>query len=164
MNQTRPNTPALIICLCLCAVELAACQRARVPSFTPPPGGGWPFAPAKLVVHPLTHLVTGGESPHIDAHIELLDAAGDEVKGVGALTLELTRGIGGAGGRARLWQIDLNDLGRNSEAYDRVTRTYRFELTGMPAEALDGRGATLRVTLTTPDGRKLSGDRRLEAN
>ncbi|MDX2116304.1 MAG: hypothetical protein SFZ24_11895 [Planctomycetota bacterium] len=118
----------------------------------------WPFVPARLSIHPLTRVVRSGPGSAgatIDAHVELRDAAGDEVKGVGRLVFELERdggGIEGMTGRERIsrWETDLTDLAANSSAYDRVTRTYRFQLTGLPEDMPGARRFVLRATLTPP--------------
>src|SRR4051812_29835024 len=57
----------------------------------------YPFAPASLRVHPLTHvdLVEGekGSAPtsEVVLHFELLDRYGDAVKGLGIVNVELYR-------------------------------------------------------------------------
>ncbi|MBL8745925.1 MAG: hypothetical protein JNK58_06160 [Phycisphaerae bacterium] len=131
-------------------------------------GGSCVFEPVAIVVHPLSRLVMAeGKEPRIDAHIELRDAAGDEVKGVGRLVLELFRGSGpfmGGGSRQQVlrWETDLSDLAENDRSFDRVTRTYRFELTGLPATVDEKSGLRLRAELTTEDGREMTDEIGLE--
>ncbi len=135
-----------------------------------------PFAPVGVRVHPLTRLVPGrraGEATTIDAHIELIDQAGDSVKGAGLLTIELYRGVGpisvvGQQDQVMRWALDLAQPETNRLAYDRVTRTYRVTLTDLPAALQAPRGGasheenlSLRVRLTTPGGRQVSGEARL---
>lgn len=127
------------------------------------------FAPVEVRVHPLTRFVRekdedGGH--RIEAHIEMLDQAGDGVKGAGTLSIELYRGSGpvsGVGEKDQLdrWTINLADPKVNAEAYDRVTRTYRVILTGLPNDLKGPDGLTLRIRLTTPTGRQLSSEARL---
>lgn len=139
---------------------LATPRASRAPA--------WPFAPARLHIHPLTRIVPdpAGGPASIEAHIELVDRAGDEVKGVGRLLLELYRESGpvrGVGEQAQLlrWTVDLSDPERNASAYDRVTRTYRVLLTQVPASALDPERLLLRALLITPDDRQLAAVYRL---
>jgi len=100
------------------------------------------FEPVELRIHPLTRL---RESPSaagsaIDLYFELLDRWGHGVKSLGTLTVEL-RDIGVGGQRepfqVRNWTIVLTDPDLNSEAYDRVTRTYRVVLEDVPSGADD---------------------------
>lgn len=120
------------------------------------------FEPVSILVHPLTRFVPGERGVgRIDAHVELRDAEGDDVKGAGRLTLELYRETGpvtGMGAREQLlrWETDMSDPKENSRAFDRVTRTYRFELAGVPAEAGDDRALMLRAVLRLPTGGLLS--------
>lgn len=128
-----------------------------------------PFAPVEIRIHPLTRLVReqdedGGS--RIEAHIEMLDEVGDGVKGAGQLTIELYRGSGPVAGvgeedQVQRWTLDLVDRRANAGAYDRVTRTYRVVLTGLPLFIKGPEGLTLRVRLTTPAGRQLSSEARL---
>lgn len=119
------------------------------------------FQPVILRIHPLTRLQRRENgSSTIDAHIEFRDDAGDEVKAAGRLGIELYRESGpvvGAGERLQVarWEEDLTDPERNSRAYDRVTRTYRFELSGVPT-ASGEQGLTLRATLNLAGGTRLS--------
>jgi hypothetical protein len=161
---------AIMLMMCAGAI-LPACssapRRARHID-TPPGGGSCAFAPVAILVHPLSRLVIQpGKEPRIDAHIEMRDAAGDEVKGAGKLVLELHRGSGaftGAGMRqpALRWETDLADAQENSRAFDRVTRTYRFELTGIAETIGTEGGLRLRAVLTTGDGRELADEMGLD--
>ncbi|MCP4838687.1 MAG: hypothetical protein GY894_04915 [Planctomycetes bacterium] len=85
------------------------------------------FAPIRLEVHPLSHIyVQDNGSVVFDASVELLDADGFPVRGVGVLELELHQG--GRSGEAimlrRTWSRDLNDADVNAESFDDATRTY----------------------------------------
>ncbi len=128
-----------------------------------------PFAPVEIRIHPLTRVLrekdADGEAS-IEAHIEMIDQVGDSVKGAGLLTLELYHSAGATsqfatGNQIERWTLDLVDQKGNSEAYDRVTRTYRVILTGFPESVGTAQTMTLRVRLTTPSGRQLSSEARL---
>ena len=110
-----------------------------------------PFAPARVRIHPLTHLGRDtSDDPVIVLHIEMLDAWDDGVKGVGLLSVEVV-----GAGTPRQWDVDLFDMSVNAPAYDPHTRTYRFQLAGLPdwLSARDGQSgsARLRCTLQTLD-------------
>jgi hypothetical protein len=147
-----------------CGVESKGGPRVARPAPAPCPRGA--FDPVAVVIHPLTRLEPDGAGgTRIDAHIEFRDAAGDEVKGAGRLSLELSRETGpvtGLGSSAQLlrWEADLSDAGMNSRSYDRVTRTYRFELTGLPEWAAGG-GLVLRAILTPAGGAPMRDERAL---
>ena len=121
-------------------VMLGGCGSSgpRVPS-SGERGELWnPFAPASMRIYPLTHL--GREESgraRIICHIDLRDAWGESVRGVGLLRVMLYRPQGELSGRLDeqelAWDIDLNDLEKNTGFYDRATRTYRVPLVGVPA-------------------------------
>lgn len=132
------------------------------------PAPAWPFVPEQIRIHPLTRFVRDPVSSdvRIEVHLEFLDARGDEVKGTGHLLLELyleSGPVAGVGETRQLerWTLDLNDLDENANAYDRVTRTYRAALTGLPLEAQSGEHLLLRAVLTTPSGQRLAASHRL---
>lgn len=157
---------AALLILPSCGIEQKGGVRPPSPARGTEGGGAssYPFSPVAIVIHPLTRLVVDRDSrTRIDAHIEFRDAAGDEVKGAGRLVLELYRESGpvtGMGGREQLlrWETDLTDARANSNAYDRVTRTYRFELTGVPANAASGRSLVLRAVLMGSGSRPLEDE------
>lgn len=98
---------------------------------TPEPG---PFAPVSLRIHPLTHVsaLPDGDSVII-CHIEFKDRWHHAVKAAGPLEIQLyrpaTSGLRTDLDRQELrWPLDLDDLERNADWYDPVTRTYRFQL------------------------------------
>ncbi len=109
-----------------------------------------PFAPHAIRIHPLTQISRDARGePVISLHLELLDAWGDGVKGVGTLTVL----VSGAG-QGRRWDVDLLDLTTNAAAYDPATRTYRLQLGGLPdwLRVRDDRPpARLEVRFQTPD-------------
>jgi hypothetical protein len=127
----------------------------------------WPFAPERIEVHPLSRLVTiGGQPGRIEAHILMRDRYGDDTKGLGELLLELysdegpVTGVGEAR-QMMVWRFDLANLEANDEAYDNVTRTYRLNLADVPAATAAVGRATLRASLTTQGGKRLTAERRL---
>ncbi len=119
-----------------------------------------PFTPTDLRVHPLTRLQLeppdGG--PRIDVHLEFFDRYGDPVKALGDLEFVLYRGrrVGDATEQVARWRISIMLPGDNAAAFDRVTRTYRVTLTGLPAALDDSSGLLLVATFARPDGRRLS--------
>lgn len=143
-----------------------------------------PFGPVSLRVHPLTRTVNpkgvgGGGPVEVVVHLELRDAWGDSTKGVGAVLVRLVRqrqaGVGADAGSAppgdqsQRWDIDLSDLGTNAAMFDPATRTYRMQLTGVPAWVAGGaptdgaRSRTMiQVTMTLPGGTILSAESLLE--
>lgn len=150
----------------LCACGLQPKSHASPPKLRPVTV--YPYTPARLNVHPLTRFISEGRdgSPRIEAHIEMLDASGDESKGWGELLLELYRESGpvegvGASEQIMRWTIDLSDADRNTEAYDRVTRTYRVTLRGLPATLRPSDPLILKALLITPDGKQISASRRI---
>lgn len=128
-----------------------------------------PFAPAQLVIHPLSRVVkdpaTGEE--RIELHLELRDRWDDSAKWLGEVVLELHRDAppvaNGPTGNEQLkrWRVDLNDPEANVKAYDRVTRTYRLTLVGLPMERNQG-AWRLEARWTLPEGRSLSASKRME--
>ncbi len=160
MNRAGP--------LLLILAALVGCDASRGGKAAGPTDPQWtesPFVPVGITVHPLTRLVSQAEGQWtIDAHIEFRDAAGDEVKATGRLVLELYREMGAVmekSGRQRIlqWATDLSDLRENSRAFDRVTRTYRFELSGIPETAGPSGGLRLRALLERRDGLRLTDEK-----
>lgn len=152
------------------AVSSCGLQKKGGDLAGPAPGEApaWPFAPVELNIHPLTRFITDPQTGEvrIEAHIELIDEHGDEVKGLGTLLLMLYRELGPvpgveSTGQLKRWTLDLSDIDENNQAYDRVTRTYRIGLTGLPPDAQSGQNLRLTAQLTTPDGMRLRSTRRL---
>lgn len=139
---------------------LPACALRPRPPQVVVGGGGSPFAPVAIQIHPLTHVEGDGGATSIIAHVEMRDAWGDTVKGTGDLQLQLYRPesgrAAGLGTQELVWDIDLNDLEQNAAFYDPATRTYRLPLLDAPAWVADAAasaeapGALLRVVLTAP--------------
>lgn len=138
---------------------LAGCNAPRptIPA-TGARGELWnPFAPAAMRIYPLTHLDRDDAGrARIICHIDLRDAWGESVRGVGMLRVLLYRPAGELSGRLDeqelAWDIDLNDLDLNTSFYDRATRTYRVPLVGVP-------GWVEEMLVAEEEGRDL--DRRL---
>ncbi|MFG0293896.1 MAG: hypothetical protein ACF8MJ_12195 [Phycisphaerales bacterium JB050] len=124
-----------------------------------------PFAPETLRIHPLTRFVTDpvDGDPRIDAHFELFDTHRDPVKALGVISFQLYRDDESSGGspiQLERWQVDLTDPAANAEPYDRVTRTYRLSLRGVPESVSQSSRLLLLAQFTTPDGQTLSATHR----
>ena len=91
----------------------------------------YPFAPAALRVHPLTHVDDGlpeakGSAPkpsELVLHFELLDRFGDSVKGLGTLSVELYKpGAGMTPGietQELTWDVPgMDDAEQNTRRFD----------------------------------------------
>jgi hypothetical protein len=135
-----------------------------------------PFAPVAMRVHPLTHIDAPamgerGETSVV-LHIEVRDAYGDLVKGLGKLDVELSRSaasgvlpttVAGTGFEqtpAVSWSAtEMMDPKENSRRFEWDTRTYRVRLSAptwvgqwLRDEAVRGGAAAklrLRVILTS---------------
>lgn len=116
-----------------------------------------PFAPQAMRIHPLTHAELDVEdNSQIILHVELKDAWGDTVKGIGRVQAQLWRENQNADNATR-WDIDLRSLADNAAFHDPATRTYRIVLSGLPAWLADAvrdgtpTPARLRVLFLTAD-------------
>ncbi|MCC6677968.1 MAG: hypothetical protein IT436_12560 [Phycisphaerales bacterium] len=122
-----------------------------------------PFAPISLRVHPLTHIATlAGDQSVIILHLEFKDRWHHTVKAAGPLEVQLYRPVGGL--RADVdrqdlrWPLELDDLERNADWFDPVTRTYRIQLETppgiIPPEGSHDATLRLRAIFITraPDG------------
>lgn len=156
----------------LLAVSAAGCTaRSTIPSSTPADGdfsgraidSPGPFAPVSLRVHPLTHVTTLADgSAAIVCHLEFKDRWHHTVKAAGPLEIQLYRPVGGL--RADVdrqdlrWPLELDDLERNADWFDPVTRTYRIQLEAppgmIPPEGSNDATLRLRAVFITrgPDG------------
>lgn len=134
--------------------------------------GDHPFAPVRLVIHPLTRLVKDpatGED-RVEVYLELQDKWEDSVKWLGVVVFEAFRdapaAMNGPGGNQQIksWRVDLTDPDENSRPYDRVTRTYRLTLVGLPDLKAAGLNGSMRLSarFTTIEGRTLTATSRLE--
>tara|TARA_R110000782_G_scaffold48744_5_gene106549 strand:- start:4207 stop:4758 length:552 start_codon:yes stop_codon:yes gene_type:complete len=116
-----------------------------------------PFAPKAMRIHPLTHAeIDADGEPRVVLHVELTDAWGDTVKGIGRVQSRLWRD-GQSNEETTRWDIDLRALGDNASFYDPATRTYRIVLAGLPAwlaeavKAATPQQARLRVLFLTSE-------------
>lgn len=137
------RTPTLLIPLVLTSLGvMVSCQQGgvvvreqvvRTEDGLVVPG---PFAPKAMRIHPLTHAETDAEgNPRLVLHLELKDAWGDTVKGIGRVQAQVDR-EGGPAGQSEAdttrWDIDLRSLSDNASFHDPATRTYRIVLGGLP--------------------------------
>ncbi len=116
-----------------------------------------PFAPKAMRVHPLTHAELDADgAARVVVHVELKDAWGDTVKGIGRLQAQVWAD-GQSAQDAIRWDVDLRTLGDNASFYDPATRTYRIVLGGLPgwldAAIREGAGSAgrLRVLFMTSE-------------
>lgn len=118
------------------ALALIGCQQGSILARP----GVWPYAPATLRIHPLTHVAAPrmnapmpGYSPAVasagvlEVFIELLDVDGFDTRGVGSLAVTVTP-RGDASLPTLSWTVDLEDPSTNRRYFDWVTRTYRLPL------------------------------------
>jgi len=141
------------------------------PSAAPPPGGRAaepgepaapspnPFAPVRVRILPLTHLVCTPTGARLDVHLELLDAWGLPTRALGtfrltarfddATTAAVTARLNDFAGVAT-WTLDMTDPALNATRYyDRVTRDYRVTV-AHPALAVTASPFTLEVYFEAP--------------
>jgi hypothetical protein len=163
--------------LLACALALVGCRASAPPDPAPHEEGArqraprvtrYPFAPATLRIHPLTHVDIAGSSSHskeqnseVVLHFELLDRFGDSVKGLGTVTVELYKpGPGMTPGietQELTWDVPgMDDPEQNTRRFDVATRTYRVPLSA-PRWVYDAvtpaRGpgwVKVRVVMTVP--------------
>lgn len=89
------------------------------------------YAPVKLRLHPLTRVqVDAGGEVTLWLHAELFDRWGHSVKSPGVFAVSV-EAVGG-GQESGRWSEDVREGARNALFWDRVTRTYRLPLTGLP--------------------------------
>lgn len=134
-----------------CGVCAAGCVGASLRGTVVRVPAEYPFLPVSVRVYPLTHVSENREGlPAVVCHVEFLDAWGESVKAAGVLTLSVTLTEGGSSesSKAVEWEsVDLGDLGRNAELYDRATRTYRVQLVDLPAWIREGGEQGKRVAV-----------------
>lgn len=101
-------------------------------------GVPYPFAPASVRIHPLTHLdQTDDGEILLVCHIELLDPWGESVRGVGNMKVSLFGPARPVSTEDAVWLFDLNVLKTNNTLYDPATRTYRLQLIDLPAWVIE---------------------------
>jgi len=116
----------------------------------------YPFAPTSMRIHPLTRVTSNPDNPdqiQIDLRIELNDRFGDTTKGIGTIRIKLFPRLsenekGTSETRLALWTPEFMDVDKNSQLFDRVTRTYHF-LLDVPTGTSVPTQITLVATLTT---------------
>jgi hypothetical protein len=126
----------------LALVPLACAPAQHQASLTGPGeptslGGGWPFEPVEIRVHPLTRTVRLGDGLRVEALVECRDPDGDPTRAVGMLWV----------------QADLSAMDTNAAVWDDVLRVYRLRLE-LPATACtEGGGLPMEARLRLADGR-----------
>lgn len=156
----RQMTRTVLVGAVVACGVLGGCARpGSLPRESMPATGqltGGPFAPASMRVYPLTQIERTGEGEaRLVLHLELRDAWGDTVKGIGNLQVQLLRGGAGGGRDERMWEVDMRDPASNALYYDPATRTYRVQLRDLPDWAVaqsEREGGSVRVlaVLNTP--------------
>ncbi len=114
------------------------------------------FRPVDLTIHPISHVqVQSDGTALVEAAVELTDADGFAVRGLGMLELEFHQGDrhGEAIMSRRTWSADLNDPHTNATLFDSMTRTYVVPV-GLEAHGVP-RSPRLRATLYRSGGEPL---------
>ncbi|MEM1166363.1 MAG: hypothetical protein AAGI30_08755 [Planctomycetota bacterium] len=125
-----------------------------------------PFPPTRLVIHPLTQIYASPDTGQavLELHIDLRDAHAHQVKSLGELVVELyeDRGLGRGAGARQLerWTVDLRNPDFNAVPFDRVTRTYQFELIGLPEGTESVSALLVAAQWSTVGGRELAAQYR----
>jgi hypothetical protein len=126
---------------CASCADSGIWPKGRPPNVDP----NNPFAPVALRIHPLTHVDLrpdrrAGQTPApvVVLHLELRDAYGDTVKGLGRLQVQLYRPAStvntppetpGLETQALKWDIpEMLEPDQNASRFDPATRTYRIQL------------------------------------
>ena len=143
---------------------LTGCHVGIKPSGSGNVDRTWPisansaFAPDAIRIHPLTRLARDRDTGrlYVEAHVELLDRWKHGVKALGEIRFELYE-LTGTRGKEQLsrWVRDLSDPEQNSDAYDRVTHTYRFALIGIESNIEPARTYELEAYFTPLGGQAL---------
>ncbi len=187
MHRTQPIftlfSAAMLTALPGCIVDKNAAPVVTVstvdtapPDSTSPTGESstaWPFAPRSLRIHPLTHVDAPDPSAGgiLILHVELRDRFGDSVKGVGALSVDLSRGPANATAAPQTrvhWDLgDMSDPETSSRRFDPSTRTYRIPLKAPAwvgqwlADESERRGGPQSLTLRASFAPSVGEDRRV---
>jgi hypothetical protein len=137
----------------LALVPLACAPAQHQASLTGPGeptslGGGWPFEPVEIRVHPLTRTVRLGDGLRVEALVECRDPDGDPTRAVGMLWVQASQGDS-----MRAVEADLSAMDTNAAVWDDVLRVYRLRLE-LPATACTEGGALpMEARLRLADGR-----------
>ena len=129
---------------------------------TIPPPFTLGFGPAKIVVMPLTELVSMPETKskqEIRTYVQLLDDFGSPIKAPGVIRFELYERVARSaephGKRLAIWpDFDLTVAGQNNAYWLDFIRAYEFRL---DVEPYDGGTTILEATFIPPEGRRLTG-------
>ena len=130
-----------------------ACVKRAARTSQLPSGvrGTFPYEPERISIHPLTrYWVSAKGELEVEARIELLDRDGFPTRGIGRLELDLESPTGR---RVETWVLKLDDLEKNRNHFDDVTRTYLVRLS-LPRNTIE-EDADLVATLVLPDGDRL---------
>ena len=121
-------------------------------------GGFWQAKPVAMRVYPSTRFAREGQTPLLEAQIELLDEMGDSIKAAGNFRLELFAGDmqmnPALGRRLYRWDVALRSVEDQKTYYDPVTRAYLFRLR-IEDLSIARRATTLEVTYTPPTGDRM---------
>lgn len=144
---------AMCALVALALVPLACAPAQHQASLTGPGeptslGGGWPFEPVEIRVHPLTRTVRLGDGLRVEALVECRDPDGDPTRAVGMLWVQASQGDS-----MRAVEADLSAMDTNAAVWDDVLRVYRLRLE-LPATACTEGGALpMEARLRLADGR-----------
>lgn len=173
-TPTRRIAAALLVIACQfpassCGIERKGGAGGGRGPVSPAGEAESPFAPVQLAIHPLSRVAKDpatGEQ-RFELYLELRDRWEDSVKWLGEVVIELFRdtppvaNAGGGSEQVKRWRVDLVDTDANVRAYDRVTRTYRLSLVGVPEQRKQG-SWKLDIRWTLPEGRALKAAQRFD--
>lgn len=106
--------------------SLAGCPPKVAPTPLGIGAADWPFRPATMSFHALTRADSPEAAKAIVVRVEFLDGAGDPVKAIGVLEVEVD--CEAATPSERTWTFDLTDRAANERLFDPVTFAYRVRL------------------------------------
>lgn len=118
-------TPLLALLVALLPT-LAGCPPKVAPTPLGIGAAEWPFRPASMSFHALTRADSPEAAKAIVVRVEFLDGAGDPVKAIGVLEVEVD--CEAATPSERTWTFDLTDRAANERLFDPVTFAYRVRL------------------------------------
>lgn len=167
------NRPGLriagLLALLLVLSPSIGCKFKGGPDTAPPDRGPllgllgdkqpWQPRPVRFRVFPTTRFVSEGGSALLELRLEFFDEAGDSIKAVGDIRVDLfaSRPGGGeadTGRRLYVWNISLRTLEENQSAYDVFSRGYLFRLRLDEMPGLR-EPMVLVASLLPPEGRRL---------
>lgn len=127
----------------------------------PKQASDWAYAPASVVVHPLSRFRNSSkqdEDAMIIVHIVFLDGDGFACRGLGDLTISLTNNQHAT---LSIETVNLEDEDNNRLRFDNVTRSYRVHFDQLP-EQLDR--VWIQATLLASGGELIKSKRHLLVN